>query len=82
MASDLDSAVFPPKEAGSGDTGTAREPQRGWLKMGALATASVLAGGLAAAWFYRKTLTQLRQAESNGHNPAIKASESGSEEDF
>jgi hypothetical protein len=50
--------------------------------MGAVAVASALAGGLAAAWFYRRTLAQLRQAESNGHDPAIKASESGSEEDF
>jgi hypothetical protein len=82
MASDLDSSGSTLKEAGHGDTGTAKEPQRGWLKMGAVAAASVLAGGLAAAWFYRKTLAQLRQAESNGHNTAIKASESGSEEDF
>lgn len=50
--------------------------------MGALAAASALAGGLAAAWFYRNTLAQLRQAESNGHGPAVKTSETGSEEDF
>ena len=36
----------------------------GWLKVGALAAASALAGGLAAAWFYRKTLARLRQAEA------------------
>jgi len=33
--------------------------------MGAVAAASALAGGLAAAWFYRKTLAQLRQAEGD-----------------
>jgi hypothetical protein len=41
----------------------------GWLKLGVVAAASVLAGGLAAAWWYRKTLTTLRQAEDNGTNP-------------
>jgi hypothetical protein len=41
----------------------------GWLKLGVIAAASALAGGLAAAWWYRKTLTTLRQAEENGTNP-------------
>jgi len=41
----------------------------GWLKLGVVAAASVLAGGLAAAWWYRKTLRTLRQAEENGTNP-------------
>lgn len=41
----------------------------GWLKLGVIAAASVLAGGLAASWWYRKTLTTLRQAEENGSNP-------------
>jgi hypothetical protein len=35
-----------------------------WLKVGVFAAASALAGGMAAAWFYRKTLTRLRQAEN------------------
>ncbi|HLY42439.1 MAG TPA: hypothetical protein VKR52_14590 [Terracidiphilus sp.] len=33
----------------------------GWLKVGVVAAASAFAGGMAAAWFYRKTLTRLRQ---------------------
>lgn len=33
------------------------------LKVGLLAAASALAGGLAAAWYYRKTLARLRQAD-------------------
>jgi hypothetical protein len=41
----------------------------GWLKLGVIAAASVLVGGIAAAWWYRKTLTTLRQAEENGTNP-------------
>jgi len=36
-----------------------------WLKMGAVAAASALVGGLAAAWFYRKTLARLHQAEAD-----------------
>jgi hypothetical protein len=31
--------------------------------MGVVAAATVLAGGLVAAWWYRKTLKTLRQAE-------------------
>ncbi|HTX76044.1 MAG TPA: hypothetical protein VMD29_07565 [Terracidiphilus sp.] len=34
-----------------------------WIKIGAIAAASVVAGGLAATWFYRKTLSRLHQAE-------------------
>ena len=39
-----------------------------WIKVGAIAAASALAGGLAAAWFYRNTLNKLRQAESDPEN--------------
>jgi hypothetical protein len=41
----------------------------GWLKVGAVAAGSVLAGGLLAAWWYRKTLSKLREAEENPTNP-------------
>ena len=40
-----------------------------WFKLGVVAAASVLAGGLAAAWWYRKALLQLRQAEEKPSNP-------------
>ncbi|MGA2851816.1 MAG: hypothetical protein ABSE46_22665 [Terracidiphilus sp.] len=40
-----------------------------WFKLGALAAVSVLAGGLAAAWWYRSTLKKLHQAEEAGPNP-------------
>jgi hypothetical protein len=38
-------------------------PRLGLLKMGVVAAATVLAGGLVATWWYRKTLKTLRQAE-------------------
>ena len=41
----------------------ARNPE--WLRMAAVAAASAALGGLAAAWFYRKTLTRLREADTN-----------------
>ena len=50
----------------------------GWLKVGIFAAASALAGGMAAAWYYRKTLTRLRQAE----NEAPAAEFSVTEDDF
>jgi hypothetical protein len=42
---------------------TAGSASSGSLKLGIVAAASVLAGGLAAAWWYRKALLQLRQAD-------------------
>jgi len=39
--------------------------------MGVVAAASAVAGGLAAAWFYRKTLTRLQQAAEEDHSPEI-----------
>ena len=46
----------------------ARAHLPGWVKVGAVAAASALAGGLAAPWFYRKTLTRLQNAESEPEN--------------
>ncbi len=49
-------------------TSATTEPEKqglsGWLKLGIVAGASALAGGVAAAWWYRKTLNKLRQAEN------------------
>lgn len=41
----------------------------GWLRLGVLAGVSALAGGVAAAWWYRKTLVKLRQAGEEGPDP-------------
>jgi hypothetical protein len=54
---------------------------RGWVKVGAIAAASVL-GGLAAAWFFRKTLSKLQEASEEIPNSLPKPTEDGTEEDF
>ncbi len=51
-----------------------------WLKVGAVAAGSALVGGLLAAWWYRKTLSKLREAEENGHNPHFGISDEESED--
>jgi len=62
MTNSLDSS-------GSENSETEAGRPAGWFKVGAVAAASALAGGLVAAWWYRKTLSKLRQAEEQGHNP-------------
>jgi hypothetical protein len=54
----------------------------GWLRVGAVAAASALLGGLAAAWFYRKTLSQLREAENEIPDFVPESIEDGGREDF
>ncbi|MGA3214024.1 MAG: hypothetical protein ABSD20_22190 [Terriglobales bacterium] len=39
-----------------------------WVKVTAIAAVSVLAGGIAAAWFYRKTLLKLQHAGAETEN--------------
>ena len=58
MASIPESAIY--KQ--SFDPSPSDTRPRGWFRVGVLAATSALAGGLAAAWYYRKTLTRLRQA--------------------
>lgn len=55
-------------ESSSSSETTARASV-GMVKLGVVAVASVLAGGLAAAWWYRKTLLRLRQADEKHVNP-------------
>jgi hypothetical protein len=61
VTSDPESKVYielvPPTKASSG-----------WLKFALLTAASALAGGVATAWFYRKTLTKLRETGENPKN--------------
>jgi hypothetical protein len=53
-----------------------------WIKVGAIAAASALAGGIAAAWFYRKTIEKLREGEFEAENPASEISYGETEEDL
>ena len=80
MASDLESPAskLPPPAGGS----NGKRPPGGWLKVGAVAAASAVLGGLAAAWFYRKTLSQLREAEDRIPDSEFLATEDDSPEDF
>ncbi|HEY6487852.1 MAG: hypothetical protein WCC26_21445 [Terracidiphilus sp.] len=47
----------------------------GWVRVGIVAAASALAGGVAAAWYYRKTLARLRQAEEAGFTTSTQDSD-------
>jgi hypothetical protein len=51
-----------------------------WIKVSAIAAASALAGGLAAAWYYQKTLKDLRMAESDAAAPDFGISEHSDED--
>ena len=62
MANPIDSEDYKENEAPPRHPGD-------WVRVGAVAAGSALAGGLLAAWWYRKTLNQLRQADENGDNP-------------
>ena len=70
----------PLESAGSDPTSKPNGPLPAWIKVGAIAAASALAGGLAAAWFYRKTLNSFRQAESDAANSDFGISESNPED--
>jgi len=52
----------------SGDSSAAERRRSARLKVTAIAAVSALTGGLAAAWFYRRTLTRLQHAELNGRD--------------
>ena len=62
-------------------TPTARPGLPAWIRIGAIAAASALAGGLAAAWFYRKTLNTLRDAESQAVDSESNIPDSGTDPD-
>ena len=50
-----------------------------WVRMGVFATASALAVGLAAAWWYRSTLKTLRQSGENDSDSSFRISPDDSE---
>lgn len=52
-----------------------------WIKVSAIAAASALAGGLAAAWMYRKTVQRLHNAVETAENPKFRMPGRGGYED-
>jgi hypothetical protein len=56
--------------------------RNGWLKVGAIAAASAVIGGMATAWFYRNAISQLREAESEIPDSESGIIEQESGEDF
>jgi hypothetical protein len=57
------------------------QPAR-WLGVGVVAAVLALAGGLAAAWWYRKTLLKLHEAHGNQENTGFRISGEDSSEDI
>lgn len=57
-------------------------PPHTWLKVGAIAATSAVLGGLAAAWFYRKTLIRLQDAQHGTGDSELSSIEDDSPEDF
>jgi hypothetical protein len=53
----------------SGKTPSSGDSRSGLRKLGAVAVASALIGGIAAAWWYRKTVQKLHETGENGNNP-------------
>jgi hypothetical protein len=47
---------------------TATGDMSSWLKVGVMAAATALAGGLAVAWWYRNTVKRLHQADEISTN--------------
>jgi hypothetical protein len=81
MVSDLESSNSSSDQPEPAPAGEARSAVRGWLKMGAIAAASALAGGLAVAWVYRRTLNQLREDGNSSPAPGFRPFEDDSGED-
>jgi hypothetical protein len=81
MVNTLKSTMSDTKESPS-DAAERRLAPRGWLKVGTIAAASAVLGGMAAAWFYRKTLSRLREAENDIPETKSGITEGGMGEDF
>ncbi|MGA8741651.1 MAG: hypothetical protein WB561_10745 [Terracidiphilus sp.] len=81
MTSDVKSSSSEEARPNS-DSARRNTAPNGWLKVGAIAAASAVLGGMAAAWFYRKTLSQLREAENEISDSESKIIEDEPGEDF
>jgi hypothetical protein len=71
-----------PAQGANAPVSTPGGAPKGWLRVGTIAAASAVLGGLAAAWFYRKTLSQLREAGNEIPDSIPNITENETEEDF
>ena len=76
MSQDKPSTV---KSVDSAEVSPAGPRIPGWIRIAAIAAASALAGGLAAAWFYRNTLRRLQDAENTTESSESYISHPGTE---
>ncbi|HUB50657.1 MAG TPA: hypothetical protein VL986_00730 [Terracidiphilus sp.] len=53
----------------SNESSNSANSRGGLLKLGAIAVGSALLGGMAAAWWYRKTVQKLHESGENNNNP-------------
>jgi hypothetical protein len=63
-----ESAATSPESETCQENKLSAELSSAWLKLALLTAASALAGGVATAWFYRKTLAKLRETGENSKN--------------
>jgi hypothetical protein len=61
----------------SAEQAEGRAPLPAWIKVTAIAAASVLGGGLAAAWIYRKSVSRLQNAVETPENSNFSISGAG-----
>jgi hypothetical protein len=66
------------ESAGSTGTQPAGESPSKWWKIALVSAGSALAGGVAAAWWYRKTLTKLQESGETPQDPHFGIFGSGS----
>ncbi len=76
IANPLHSEDFTTQEAAEKE----RDGISSWIKVGAVAALSALAGGVTAAWFYRKTLTRLHTASLEQTDSNFRTGESSEDE--
>jgi hypothetical protein len=70
------------ESATSSDFNSGSSRQSGWLRIGLIAITSAVLGGMGAAWWYRKTLIRMRQAESLSQNPQFGISDNDSADEI
>jgi hypothetical protein len=74
MVNDVKSSI-------SDDAKTPQSEKINWLKISTFAAASALVGGIAAAWWYRKTISKFRETGEIRQNPHFGIPASHSDDD-